>query len=328
MSSSIAVVLALTWGGVQYPWSSAQILAPLIIGLPGLLLFLLYKAKVAKHPMIPISLLSNRMSFSGYAQTFIFSIMNGNFMPVLFQASWGASPIRSRILLFGFALAIGLFVVLCTVSITATKTYQAQLWIGWAACLADLGILAMLDECTDIARATGGLLVFGLSSSLIYAATYFSVLAPLPTMKNTHAMAFFQFLQLFATVWGATISTAVLQTQLKKQLPAEFVNELPGGIAIVYSAITVILSLPEPLHTQVRAAFADSICILWQVFVSIGAIGTLVSLLMKGLLLHTEVDKQWGMEQKEGKGTIGEGQAQVVALEIEPDLNYSVNQVD
>ena len=67
ISSSSAVVIGLTWGGVQYTWTSAKVLAPLVVGLVGMVLFVLYEAKVAKNPIVPPFLLSNRTSLSGYA---------------------------------------------------------------------------------------------------------------------------------------------------------------------------------------------------------------------------------------------------------------------
>ena len=52
MGSTTAVVIGMTWGGVEYAWTSAPVLAPLIIGGVGLLLFLLYEALWAKHPLV------------------------------------------------------------------------------------------------------------------------------------------------------------------------------------------------------------------------------------------------------------------------------------
>lgn len=51
IASSSACVIALTWGGVQYPWGSARVIVPLIVGLAGMGAFLAYEAKVAKEPM-------------------------------------------------------------------------------------------------------------------------------------------------------------------------------------------------------------------------------------------------------------------------------------
>lgn len=58
IASSSACVIALTWGGVQYPWGSARVIVPLIVGLAGMGAFLAYEAKVAKEPMVSITLKS------------------------------------------------------------------------------------------------------------------------------------------------------------------------------------------------------------------------------------------------------------------------------
>ena len=39
IGSTVAVTLALTWGGLVFPWDSAHVLAPLIIGAIGIVAF-------------------------------------------------------------------------------------------------------------------------------------------------------------------------------------------------------------------------------------------------------------------------------------------------
>lgn len=51
-ASSVSVVIAITWGGVKFPWSSARVLAPLILGLVGLAGFFLYEATLAPNPVV------------------------------------------------------------------------------------------------------------------------------------------------------------------------------------------------------------------------------------------------------------------------------------
>ena len=85
ISSSTAVVIALTWGGVQFPWTSAHVLVPFVLGLTGIFLWLIYEAKWATNPIVrcllprdvptveltrhvlqlPYKLLANRTSLSG-----------------------------------------------------------------------------------------------------------------------------------------------------------------------------------------------------------------------------------------------------------------------
>jgi len=54
----------------------------------------------------------------------------------------------------------------------------------------------------------------------------------------------------------------------------------------------------EPLRTQVRAAFADSLETIWQVMIGLAGVGFLISFALKSLPLTTEVDENWGLEEK------------------------------
>lgn len=58
-------MIALTWGGINYPWTSARVLVPLILGLVGIVLFFIYEEFVAVEPVVPWKLISNRTSALG-----------------------------------------------------------------------------------------------------------------------------------------------------------------------------------------------------------------------------------------------------------------------
>ena len=114
-------------------------------------------------------------------------------------------------------------------------------------------------------------------------------------------MAFFAFCRSFAGVWGITVGGTILQNELGKRLPAEFVTSLPkGSLSIAYSSIPLIASLEEPLRTQVRVAFADGIRIIWFVMIGISAAGLLSTLLMPDIPMQAKMDQKWSVEQKKG----------------------------
>ena len=85
-------------------------------------------------------------------------------------------------------------------SIAITKRYRVQLWIGWAFHLTSMGVLATLHVNSSVARATGGLFLVGFGSGIVYASTYFPILAPLPVSENAHALSFLAFCRSFAGV--------------------------------------------------------------------------------------------------------------------------------
>ena len=52
IGSSTACALALTWGGTQFSWSSAQTLVPLVLGLAGFVVFVFYEVFCATEPVV------------------------------------------------------------------------------------------------------------------------------------------------------------------------------------------------------------------------------------------------------------------------------------
>jgi Fungal trichothecene efflux pump (TRI12) len=52
IGSTTSVVIGLTWGGVRYPWTSARVLSPLVIGLVGLGVFMIYEIYFCKPPIV------------------------------------------------------------------------------------------------------------------------------------------------------------------------------------------------------------------------------------------------------------------------------------
>jgi len=64
-------VIGLTWGGNQHPWASAHVLAPLIIGIVGLIVWVLVEAFVVEYPNIPFKEMNNRTTWLGFFTTFM-----------------------------------------------------------------------------------------------------------------------------------------------------------------------------------------------------------------------------------------------------------------
>ena len=69
IGSTTSALLGLTCGGIQFPWNSAQVLAPLIIGVVGIIAWVVYEIYVPVEPTIPFRLLTNKTTLSGYIGT-------------------------------------------------------------------------------------------------------------------------------------------------------------------------------------------------------------------------------------------------------------------
>lgn len=59
IGGTVLLVAGLLWGGYQYSWASAHVLAPLIIGVVLLVVFTVWQVKLAPFPMVPRSLVGH-----------------------------------------------------------------------------------------------------------------------------------------------------------------------------------------------------------------------------------------------------------------------------
>ena len=68
ISGTTLSIIGLTFGGSRYAWDDAHVLAPLIVGLVLIAVFILYEARIPDEPTIPWEVMSNRTTVGGYAQ--------------------------------------------------------------------------------------------------------------------------------------------------------------------------------------------------------------------------------------------------------------------
>ncbi|KAG7099929.1 hypothetical protein E1B28_001722 [Marasmius oreades] len=301
VGSTSACVLALTWAGASFSWSSVQVLVPLCLGLSGLIAFFAYEGVYAKDPMVPSLLWSNRTSVSGYIQTFVVQatlLCFIYYLPVYFQACKLSSPLKSGLDMFGLALSLAPISVLVGFTVAKFRCYRPQLWVGWSIMVLSMGLLSTVKETSHLWLSIGYTILVGAGMGTAYTATMFPVLAPLPVSANAQAVALGMFLRLFGQVWGITIGGAILQNGLA-HLPAEVLAMHPPGGDIAYGTIAVLPELPLELQAEVRSLFAKSLSTLWQVMAGLSGIGLVSSLMMKAVPMHTYTDESWGVVEGE-----------------------------
>ncbi|KAJ6515486.1 iron permease [Mycena sanguinolenta] len=295
-------IIGMTWGGIRYPWGSAKVLAPLIIGFALLFVFGVYEAKVAKRPTIPLDVIGQRTSLSALLTTAahgIVSISSTYYVPVYFQACFGASPLRSAVDFLPGALITAPCALSAGAAVTIIQKYRSVNVVGWGVTIVGFGLFSTLREDSTVGQWVGYLVIIAIGTGILYSAPVFPLLAPLPINRAASGLALFTFTRSFFQTWGITISSTILQNMLKKKLPADFVAQFPAGFEIAYAAIPAIKQLEEPLKKQVQAAFADSMAVIWQVMIGISGLGFLFCLLMAELPMSTSVDESYALKEKD-----------------------------
>ncbi|KAG9076503.1 hypothetical protein FRC06_009474 [Ceratobasidium sp. 370] len=164
-----------------------------------------------------------------------------------------------------------------------------------------MGVLSTLKHDSPKANSIGFQILVGIGSGILYSSTTFAILAPLPVSRNASALALFAFVRTFASTYGVAVGSLVLQTELSHRLPMQFSAQFPGGSDLAFAAIPFIAGLEELLRSQVQAAFANALGVLWKVMVGVAGMGLVSTILMKEVEMKTETDDKWAIEQKDVK---------------------------
>ncbi|KAF8318418.1 MFS general substrate transporter [Clavulina sp. PMI_390] len=305
IGSTTSFILALTWGGVTYSWSSYKVLVPLVIGIVGLISSVVYEVYIPTYPTMPSHLFKNATTVVGFFGSFLVfaCIMNVlYYLPAFFQGVWMTSATRSGVLLLPLASLVSFGLIGCGVIIQKTGNYKIPNFYGWGIAMIGLGVLSLMRADSSIGSLVGFTMLvgFGLGSNIV--TNTFMILAPLDPADNAHALALMAYFRALGQAVGVTVGLTILQNGLKARLPPDALAYFPRGVEMSYSIIPIVRELPEPLKTQVRDAFALSVARIWYTMVALAGVGLISSLFAKSYVLHVATDEQWALEKGPGGG--------------------------
>jgi EmrB/QacA subfamily drug resistance transporter len=216
MAATVALLLALTWGGTRYAWTSPPILALLAA---SALLWTLFATRLmtAREPFLPLALLFNPVVGTGTASVAcVFGTMIGLsiYVPLYFEVVLGLSASASGLALIPL---MGGTVIGSTASgqaMSRLARYKRVPFIGLAAAVAGLALLAAAPTGLPVAAVLGvlGVLgVVGLGMGSLFPVTTVSVQnAVLPYQLGTATGAMNFFRQLAGAVIVAGFGAIVL----------------------------------------------------------------------------------------------------------------------
>ncbi|KAF7975328.1 hypothetical protein HWV62_9761 [Athelia sp. TMB] len=285
VGSCACFILAFTWAGVPWIWSSPQVVVPLALGFVGMLSFGLVERFYSKEPTVETPN----------------ACLESYYLPVYFQAAKGSNTLQSSINMLSFAVIISPVAVAAGASVEIFNCYRPQNYIGWVLLVLAFGLFTLFDSDSSKGLYIGVQLLMGLGQGIAWVAPQFAVLSPLPASNNAYANSFWLFTRYFANSWGVAIGGAVLQNQLKVRLPVAFTDGLPAGTQLAYAAIPHINALPEALRSQVRGAFADSMRVVWYVMLAVSVLGLLSTVLMREVAMTNTLDATWGLQDEKPK---------------------------
>lgn len=304
VASVVAVLLALTWGGTDFPWSSWRTLVPLILGFAGLILFLGIQTRVPE-PTMPPRLFSNRTSIGSYGLTFVHSILSywmTYFLPLYFQAVLEADPVTSGVNLLPTVVVSMPFAIIAGVGLSKFGRYRPWHFIGVALFAISFGLFSLLDENSSRAYWAGIQCIGAAAGGVLTTTTLPAAQSTLTEEDQAVATATWAFIRSFGAVWGVAIPAAIFNSRVNSllgRLRDENLRELlanGGAYGLASGDFMASFNSDPPLKAQVKGIYVDSLKLCWQVGIGFSLLGFLIALIVKEVPLRTELETEFGME--------------------------------
>jgi EmrB/QacA subfamily drug resistance transporter len=295
----VAVLLATSWGGTQYPWGSWQVLS-LYAGGALMLAIFIVNERYAKEPVIPLRLWTSPIfTLSNIANVAVSMGMFGAiyYIPVFAQGVLGVSVTNSGTITIPLMASMILVSIVVGRLITRTGRYKGFILAGTLIMVVGYALLTQLGYGSSQNSVRLDLIVVGVGLGAVLQ-TYTLIVQNAVSRENLGvATATTQFSRSVGATVGialfGTILTSGLKTEIPKYLPpgasSEQTQQLSSGsnIGSLFDP-TAMAQLPDAVATGIREGLAVAMHQVYVVGVPIVAVAFIASLFIKELPLRTK----------------------------------------
>jgi len=304
VAATTSCLIPVTWGGVMYNWSSWRTLAPLILGVVGLIGFTIYSIYISTEPLIRRTLFNTPTAIVAYFGTLVQGLIVWSllyYMPLYFEVAKNYSPITSAIAIFPFTFTVAPAAVIVGLVITKTGRYRPSLWIGWLLTTLGMGLLIYLQQSTNIPSWIFLSLVAGTGLGMLFSAQGFAAQASASNADLPFAGAMYSFFRAFGQTLGVAISGVIFQNTFKKKVLATaystFADEWSREASSFVQVVKAWSDIGEEgvMKEVVIRAYVESLRMVWCVMCVLAGGASIASLVWtREISLERELETEQG----------------------------------
>ncbi|RYO99408.1 hypothetical protein DL764_006820 [Monosporascus ibericus] len=310
IGASSSVLIALSWAGGEYPWSSYEVLVPLIVGMIALAGFVALEAtRFVTNPMMPLHLFANRITSAVFILTFLHGLITMwafYFIPVYFQGVLSATPYRSSIMFLPTILALVPATIIGGLLLTKFGRYKPILTVAFALVVIGFGLFSLLGENSSTGTWVGFQIIESVGAGLATPTLLPALLASLTDKDTALATGTWAFMRSFGVTWGVAIPGAIFSNRAAHLAGSGAISsnatvaaEFMAGGAYQDATAYFLDSLSAETRAQVVKVQKSALQRSWQVAIAFGATGFIAAALLKEVPLRKELDSEFGITEKD-----------------------------
>ncbi|GLA61517.1 hypothetical protein AtubIFM54640_002036 [Aspergillus tubingensis] len=293
-SASIAILLPISWAGTQYPWTSAAVLAPLLLGVALVGVFLFVEFKVARLPL-PSSMFASQTN-------------NPLQLPQFYQVARGDSSLRSGILILPLILSQIVTSFSSGFLVSKYSCYRINLIVGYALWTIASGLFTMVTPSTSAAVLVIFQLLTGLGSGQTLQTTLVAIQAAVKREEMAVITGARNYLRMMGSTLAVAASSAIVNNIVRTKLeginfPSSIITEIIADPTKIAS-----MSLSSAQESEALNAYAHGVQVTYYMMTALAGIQFFLCVFfVKDYSLKRDDDQQqkeaaraW-LEQKKNK---------------------------
>ena len=332
--SVVPLMLALSWGGVQYSWGSPQVAGFLVLSLVMTLLFIFIETK-AEQPIVPLHLFKNRVLSSSLITVFFtgFAMFGGIiFVPLYAQGVLGQSATSTGTIMTPMMLGM---VVGATLSGQALSRlgghYRTQGLVGLGILVVGLFLISRMTAETSFPVALFNLVIMGFGLGTTFPTYTIAIQNSVSHRFMGVATSAAQFFRSVGGLLGLAVLGSVLTNRFSSNFmgsvspevervlttdrlnalarnPQELVNaEAQAGLRQVFAdAGPQGVGLLEPLLETLRSSLSAAIADVFSISVVVIIIAIVATLFLKEVPLRGRRSSKVETEEADGEQAVAD----------------------
>ena len=306
IAAIVSVLLALTWGGTIFSWSTFHIIVPIILGFVGLFLFTAFEwtPRLCPEPSVPRNLVSNRTSAAALVLTVLHAIVTYwayYFLPIYLQGVKGLSPMLSGVGTLPIYAGSLIFAVVGGAILSKTGRYKPVHIFGFVPLTVSFGLFSLLDATSFTAVWVCYQLIWACGSGLLIAILLPAMQAPLDESLVATATGLWSFVRYFGCIWGVTLPSAIFNNECRRLAGSvssvKIAGYLTGGQAYQYATKAFLNSIDEEdAREEVIGVITGAMKTVWLIGIAFAGLGFLVTFFEGEVKLRDDLNTDYGME--------------------------------
>jgi EmrB/QacA subfamily drug resistance transporter len=256
----VPLMLALTWGGVDYGWFSPTIIGMFVLAVLMCILFFLVESR-AEEPVMPLGFFRNRVVLVSAIVVFLmgFTFFPAiNFIPLYFQGVLGTSAALSGTFLTPMMFSSAIGSIICGQILSRTSGYyRVQGTIGFVILAAGFFLLSRMTTEASYAAAVTDIILAGFGIGLLVPIHTLAVQNSVPYSVMGVTTALITWLRTVGGLFGLSIVGSIINNRFY----SGFMGNLPSAVKEVISPerLASIVDNPQALVNVAAQAQLQSL---------------------------------------------------------------------